>query len=269
MSKQNNLKLYNTCPNSIKKLIDELYKYIVYLANKKNIKVIESVQSVIKGGRRYSYDFEILINNIQFKVEFKFNATELTDPPQFSSPSKPDEYLDCSYDEMFYKDYLSKITGEDKKPAKEIYLKYVHNNKPVPGMEQFKEKYSCGSIRSKKKYTGKQEDIDFYNLCNKISQDSIRHHISNTNLKIEKLSQYLQETQRDKYYMLYDKVSGTFNCRTMDMNILQIASYIKDPNGYRYIATTKSGRKLNILLRWKNGNGIAYPAFQIRLVKDR
>ena len=31
---------------------------------------------------------------------------------------------------------------------------------------------------------------------------------------------------------------------------------------------TKSGIKLNILLRWKNGNGIAFPAFQISQKKD-
>jgi hypothetical protein len=42
-----------------------------------------------------------------------------------------------------------------------------------------------------------------------------------------------------------------------------IVSYVKDPQGSRYIATTKSNKQIRILLRWKNGNGIAYPAFQI------
>jgi len=31
-----------------------------------------------------------------------------------------------------------------------------------------------------------------------------------------------------------------------------------------YVATSKSGNKIKILLRWKNGNGIAFPAFQIK-----
>ena len=35
---------------------------------------------------------------------------------------------------------------------------------------------------------------------------------------------------------------------------------IKEPN---LICETFSGHKLKIMLRWKNGNGIAYPAFQI------
>ena len=43
----------------------------------------------------------------------------------------------------------------------------------------------------------------------------------------------------------------------------EIISYIKEPELQRYVATTKTGIVLKILLRWKNGNGIAYPAFQI------
>jgi hypothetical protein len=31
-----------------------------------------------------------------------------------------------------------------------------------------------------------------------------------------------------------------------------------------YVATSESGSKIKILLRWKNGNGIAFPAFQIK-----
>ena len=34
-------------------------------------------------------------------------------------------------------------------------------------------------------------------------------------------------------------------------------------NKNRFICETKSGKKMYILLRWKNGNGVAFPAFQI------
>lgn len=37
----------------------------------------------------------------------------------------------------------------------------------------------------------------------------------------------------------------------------------KNANKYRYECISKSGKTINILLRWKNGNGIAFPAFQI------
>jgi hypothetical protein len=38
---------------------------------------------------------------------------------------------------------------------------------------------------------------------------------------------------------------------------------VKNSNKYRYECISKNGKKINILLRWKNGNGIAFPAFQI------
>ena len=40
-------------------------------------------------------------------------------------------------------------------------------------------------------------------------------------------------------------------------------SCIKNPAKSRYEFTTVSGKPLHILLRWKNGNGIAFPSFQI------
>ena len=59
--------------------------------------------------------------------------------------------------------------------------------------------------------------------------------------------------------MLYK--NGEIYLEKIDTKNYKIISYEKDTN--RYIATTQKGNKLKILLRWKNGNGIAYPAFQI------
>ena len=41
----------------------------------------------------------------------------------------------------------------------------------------------------------------------------------------------------------------------------------KYPEQFKYIAYSASGKKIDILLRWKNGNGIAFPAFQISTKK--
>ena len=49
----------------------------------------------------------------------------------------------------------------------------------------------------------------------------------------------------------------------VNMDNYIIVDYEKDVKRQRYIATTKTGIKMKILLRWKNGNGVAYPAFQI------
>ena len=63
-------------------------------------------------------------------------------------------------------------------------------------------------------------------------------------------------------------VDGIFIKEEVDLNQFKIISYKKNPKLYRYEALTKSGIKLHILLRWKNGNGIAFPAFQIKRVKE-
>ena len=42
-----------------------------------------------------------------------------------------------------------------------------------------------------------------------------------------------------------------------------IKSCEKEPSLSRYKAKTVSGNTLKILIRWKNGNGVAFPAFQI------
>jgi hypothetical protein len=50
-----------------------------------------------------------------------------------------------------------------------------------------------------------------------------------------------------------------------DMNNYQLVSCEKYPEKSYYLATSLSGKKIKILLRWKNGNGIAFPSFQISL----
>ena len=48
-----------------------------------------------------------------------------------------------------------------------------------------------------------------------------------------------------------------------NINDFNLVSYTKKPNLYKYIIKTKTEKNINVLLRWKNGNGIAFPAFQI------
>jgi len=54
-----------------------------------------------------------------------------------------------------------------------------------------------------------------------------------------------------------------FKFQQINPNNYKIVNYIKNPKLSRYEAITETGIKLKILLRWKNGNGIAFPAFQI------
>tara|TARA_B100001287_G_C22680800_1_gene530238 strand:+ start:1573 stop:2601 length:1029 start_codon:yes stop_codon:yes gene_type:complete len=245
-----------------KKLKEEIVYYIKDLCKLKNVNTIYSLVCEHKAGRGNHYDFLLKINNeLEFNIEFKFNVVSVNETPQFVSPMKPSQYLSESYENYFYNNYLTTLVQEYNLslPCKDEYLKNVHSNKPIC-LKEHQEKYYMGCKRSSK-FTNNQNDIDFYNSSNKASQESICNFIREYDLNIDKLTEYLLQTQKNKIYMLYK--NNHFTLETVDLNNYTIIHVEKDPEHYRYLATTASGKKLKILMRWKNGNGIAYPAFQI------
>lgn len=218
-----------------------------------------------KAGRKFNYDFAVtfldsnktIIKSV--KLEFKYNAASIDETPQFVSPMKPSQYLSQSFEEYYYLNYLVPLFNKFGLtiPELEIYLKQVHGNKPKC-LEQAQLLYYQGCKQSSK-YTGTENALAFYEECNKSSSDCIAKFISETDLDIEKLNLYLTQSQDEKIYLLYK--NGEFHLQFSDSDDYIIQSYEKQTN--RYLATTNSNKKVKILLRWKNGNGIAYPAFQI------
>ena len=250
-----------------RELREEINNYIDDLCNINNLEC-NSIECVHKAGRRNHYDFLIIINkNNKFNIEFKFNASCIDDTPQFVSPMKPSQYLYGNYEEYYYDNYFSELVNyfnELEKsnleiPDKETYLKNIHSPKPIE-LKDIQDKYYKGSTGSSK-YTGNEEDIKFYKRANELAQESIENFIENTNLNTKKLTNYLLDTQKNKIYMLCK--NNSFKLEKVNLNNYKINSYKKEKNKYRYIATTKNNKEIKILLRWKNGNGIAYPAFQI------
>lgn len=220
-----------------------------------------------KAGRKNNFDYSItfldeLKNKIAAeKVEFKFNAATIDDAPQFVSPMKPSQYMSTSFEEYYYDTYLVNLLkkfGFDA-PERSLYLKTIHNNAPEC-MTTTQLLYYQG-CKSSSKYTGTSESLAFYNNCKKISKECISNFISSSELNLDVLNQYLIESQHQKKYLLYK--NGEFNIQTMTSDDYTIMSYSKNPKKARFEAITKTNKKINILLRWKNGNGIAFPAFQI------
>ena len=235
--------------------------YIRKLCRYKNIARCDNVVCIHKAGRNHKYDLEIKINNIEvFNVEFKFNAVCVNDAPQFISPMKPSQYMNASYEEYYYDNYLIQLSNNYNLsiPTREVYLNKIHNNKPRC-MALYQEKYYRG-CNSSSRYSGDMNDIEFYKTAKEKSDESIANFISMSELNIDSLSDHLLNTQRDKCYMLYR--DGHINLENINQDNYIITHYRKDRN--RFIATTRTGRELKILLRWKNGNGIAFPAFQIK-----
>ena len=61
--------------------------------------------------------------------------------------------------------------------------------------------------------------------------------------------------------MLYK--NNKFHKQIVNLSDYELVRWEKYPDKFKYIAYSASGKQIDILLRWKNGNGIAFPAFQI------
>ena len=236
-----------------------------YIHNELNININKDITLIHKGGRKYNYDFEINSESVKYNIELKFNAISVSKAPQFVSPYNPSKYMDSSYEDYYYDNYLPKLKSLRNDlviPDKLTYLQEI--NSPSPKcMKMYKEIYDNGCNNKKNsKYTGNPKDIEFYKLANKLSQESIKAFISKTALNIDLLNEYLRSSQNNKIYMLYK--NGKFYKQIIDSSNYMIVSYtICKKNKNKFIAKTQEGKDIKILLRWKNGNGIAFPAFQI------
>ena len=216
------------------------------------------IKCIHKGGRGTSYDFifRFIYENGQreVKVELKYNASSIDSAPQFVSPAKPSKFMknaeNISYEEYYYTNYLPKLSEATGLPipSKEEYISTINSNNPSC-MEAYKSLYKT--------------DATFNNLANEQSRKSIRSYIERSMLDITSLSEYLSKTQNNKHYMLYDTDKNEFILEKAVMDDYKIESVSNHPEKYSYECKSKSGKKLNVLLRWKNGNGIAFPAFQI------
>jgi hypothetical protein len=226
----------------------------------KELNIHKNINLIHRGGRKYNYDFEINDEKASYNIELKFNIDKVDKAPQFVSPYNPSKYMSSSYEEFYYDNYLPLLTLSRNDlviPEKNMYLQEINNTSPKC-MINYQTIYYNG-CKTSSKYTGNSKDIEFYKLANKLSKESINMFISKTELNIEKLNEYLSNTQNNKIYMLYKK--GKFYKQIVDNNNYKINSYKKNKN--KFVAKTYDGNKINILLRWKNGNGIAFPAFQI------
>jgi len=235
------------------KLKHAINLYCKKLLSEDEWKTITRKEVIHKGGRGNNYDMDIIFykqNEIykEFKLEFKFNSKTIGDNPQFSSPMKPSQYMSGSYEDFYYDNYLPQICEIARLPIpdKETYLNKIHNEKPKCMLE-FKKKYKNDDIFNKK--------------CKEISRKSICEFIENNDLNIGKLREYLLESQKDKKYMLY--YNGSFNLEEPNMDNYKIQSFKKNPKLNSFICFSEDGTQLKVLLRWRNGNGIAFPAFQI------
>tara|TARA_B110000285_G_scaffold101252_1_gene115245 strand:- start:337 stop:1347 length:1011 start_codon:yes stop_codon:yes gene_type:complete len=228
-----------------------------------------SYEIIGKAGRTHHYDFLITFYDgdknfiSEHKIEFKHNACHVNDCPQFVSPMYPSKFFDGSYEGVFYSDYLSDIflkVGATK-PLEEVYLKQIHKTTP-DCMSTVQVAYYRGSPQSSK-YTGLESDIDNYKFMKKQSALSIDKYLKTFTLDITKMNEYLLSSQKDKKYLLWS--GSDFHYQEVDEDDYTIDSDIEVSiqNKNTLVYKTKSKKDIKIMLRWKNGNGVAFPALQI------
>lgn len=246
---------WNTMREGLMSLINTLHKDYT------------TIQAIWKGHRNNSIDLLLLVDDIEYPYEFKYGTNSVNNAPQFVSPMKPSQYMihSMSYEEFYYDNYLTIIAknfGLDL-PDKDTYLKQIHGNNPEC-MKPYTKLYYEG-VPSSSRYTGNKEAIEFYQQSKELSQKSIEEYLKQAQLDTERLSNYLLSKQKNKNYICYN--DGIWYKDSIDETIFTIQKDNVEITKNSYICITQSGVKLKILLRWKNGNGIAYPAFQISMVK--
>jgi hypothetical protein len=230
----------------INKLIKQLYN-------------IEStnISIEIKGGRKYNYDFLTTYNNIIKKLEFKHNVSKISACPQFLSMSSNNfiEKNSTTYDCFFYDNYISQIEKlyDIVKPTREEYIKYIHRSK-----------YS-NHLFFETLYDVENSDLNKKKEKKKIVDESIFEYLKIVKINLDDLTNKLQETQYNKFFILWNKKD--FIIDKINENELKISNIIKIKNKNTLVLKTNSNTQIKMLLRWKNHIGVLYPAWQISLTR--
>jgi hypothetical protein len=218
----------------------------------------DDIDIILKGGRKFNYDFEILylseslIINRKY-IEFKYNTYMIDKYPQFLSISANKFIKSIDYAEYFYNNYISQLAKliDIDIPNKKDYLKSIYSNdySKLPIFEKLKENEL--SIMEKKK---------------EIVSLSIKKYLTDIiELDIDNMNKTFIEKQLNKDYILYYK--DKFYTDKIRKEELEIIGIEKIKNNNTLVLNTNSNTKILMLLRWKNHIGILYPAWQISIIR--
>lgn len=233
-------------------------KLIKFINNNFNDLEYSNIKYHYKAGRINNYDYMLEFinsdNSVIKKVylEFKYNCAKLNDYPQFLSKSANSFIKETDYASFFYNNYLSEIAElySLEIPDKINYLKYVYNSN-----------YNKHTFFKKLK----EDEEKFKKQKKDIVIKSIKDYLENNlELHIDEINKYFQDTQINKTYILYK--NGEFYLDKLSIQELTIIdiSHINNNNTI-VLNTQKNTTKISMLLRWKNHQGILYPAWQISL----
>jgi hypothetical protein len=213
----------------------------------------------IKAGRNFNYDFDFVFKkrsdafeiNETLKIEFKNGVKSLIEYPEILSVNSNTFVKGLTYAERFYDFYLSALTNEEL-PSKEFYLKNIHKNKvDHPFFKNLKE-------------------VDDFKVT---VDESIDDYLQNfLEFDFDAFKEKLQ-FQLDKKFMLWDSEHFYLDVLTEeDLDIVPEKTFKKGRGGFytTLVIKTKNGKtEYHALLRWKNHAGVLFPAWQIKLKRNK
>lgn len=216
-----------------------------------------------KAGRGHSYDFDLAFYNGitlirgDIKLEFKYGSTSVEKLPQFYQKNTGWAITPVLYHEFFYDGpYLEEIKlhcpDAPEKPDRETYMRHImkttYNCHPF-----FQYLYDNEGI--------KQKDKDA------IVKRSIREFLAahGSQIDVAAVKSTFDKTQANKQYLLYDPKSKRFLCQSCDFLGGELTFVcVKKGN---VIVLTNGAYEFQLLLRWKNHQGILNPAWQVSVKK--
>ena len=222
------------------------------------------------GGRNHNYDFLVsypplssAVEGQTVKIEFKYGTDSLTDLPQFLNLGADKPIHSQTYAHFFYHgDYLTRITAlysiTEPIPSYSIYEHEVKKNSSKnPFFIQLKEAEALQPEHYKAKGSIVAESISAY----------LESVAGSTNLDV--LTAEFQRTQNDKVYVMYDPSTQTFTTdRIVPAELVAVSVKGVRKGNVLVIQTAHPTTTLEMLLRWKNHNGILFPAWQISMKRD-
>lgn len=217
-----------------------------------------SIKVETKGGRHNNYDLDVsyyendtVIRTIS--LEFKFGKRAITEQPQFLSLAVGFGLFQVLYDTYWYDKYLDLYLACDSgiteaKPSREDFIKLVkYNQSPHPFFTQLKAREPFFKVEK-----------------NAIVKQSIKEYLAEfaPTIDIAAFTQKLRATQKDKIFILL--FNDVFHIDGFSDDELSNITYqgVKNNNVIQLRAAA-AGATYNLLLRWRNHNGILNPAWQI------
>ena len=245
-------------------------KYRQKLLDKLNIPFDDYVDIEEKAGRRYNYDFALNTKHGVYKLELKVGRN-------LDTIYKLPEILQLSINQMseYMKDYIELCFNTWKSST----LKYLNDNKiKCSELNELQFNTYYGHVYNNK-YNIHTLYPEIYNMYKKDKRynkllSSIYHSLTEQYLNSLKDTKYVNiivsylieriKEQTDKVFILFNSsdTKAEYN-----INYIQNFEYIDYEIDKCNIVLNTNLYKFKCLLRWKNGNLLANPAFQISVSK--